>query len=74
MYHNTQMYAKVIVLLTSRRNLELLVSLPGGDSVRGFFMVTLLVELAAVPALRVKIYSKINQLIHYVLVKKMTFK
>ncbi|KAG7490830.1 indoleamine 2,3-dioxygenase 2-like [Solea senegalensis] len=33
-------------------NLELLLSLPGGDSVRGFFMVTLLVELAAVPALR----------------------
>ncbi|KAG7243901.1 hypothetical protein INR49_006056 [Caranx melampygus] len=33
-------------------NLELVVSLPGGDSVRGFFMVTLLVELAAVPALR----------------------
>ncbi|KAM9858646.1 indoleamine 2,3-dioxygenase 1 [Aulostomus maculatus] len=33
-------------------NLELLVSFPGGDSVRGFFMVTLLVELAAVPALR----------------------
>ncbi|XP_069555906.1 indoleamine 2,3-dioxygenase 1 isoform X2 [Brachyistius frenatus] len=33
-------------------NLELLVSLPGGESVRGFFMVTLLVELAAVPALR----------------------
>jgi hypothetical protein len=37
------------------RNLELLVSLPGGDSVRGFFMVTLLVELAAVPALRVNL-------------------
>ena len=37
------------------RNLELLVSLPGGDSVHGFFMVTLLVELAAVPALRVNI-------------------
>ncbi|XP_059193173.1 indoleamine 2,3-dioxygenase 1 [Centropristis striata] len=34
------------------KNLELLVTLPGGDSVRGFFMVTLLVELAAVPALR----------------------
>ncbi|XP_038559968.1 indoleamine 2,3-dioxygenase 1 isoform X1 [Micropterus salmoides] len=33
-------------------NLALLVSLPGGDSVRGFFMVTLLVELAALPALR----------------------
>ncbi|XP_078105970.1 indoleamine 2,3-dioxygenase 1 [Sander vitreus] len=33
-------------------NLELMFSLPGGDSVRGFFMVTLLVELAAVPALR----------------------
>uniref|UniRef100_A0A3Q3M1L5 Indoleamine 2,3-dioxygenase 1 n=1 Tax=Mastacembelus armatus TaxID=205130 RepID=A0A3Q3M1L5_9TELE len=33
-------------------NLELLVSLPGGESVRCFFIVTLLVELAAVPALR----------------------
>lgn len=33
-------------------NLELLVSLPGEESVRGFFLVTLLVELAAVPALR----------------------
>ncbi|XP_017272629.1 indoleamine 2,3-dioxygenase 1 [Kryptolebias marmoratus] len=33
-------------------NLELLVSLPGGESVRGFFLVTLLVELAAVPAIR----------------------
>ncbi|KAF3695945.1 Indoleamine 2,3-dioxygenase 2 [Channa argus] len=33
-------------------NLELLVSLPGGDSVRGFFLVTLLVELAGVPAVR----------------------
>ncbi|XP_070992509.1 indoleamine 2,3-dioxygenase 2-like isoform X2 [Oncorhynchus clarkii lewisi] len=33
-------------------NLELLVTLPGGDSVRGFFMVTLLVELAAVPAIK----------------------
>lgn len=32
-------------------------SLPGGDSVRGFFMVTLLVELAAVPALRVRYKS-----------------
>uniref|UniRef100_A0AAQ4PAZ8 Indoleamine 2,3-dioxygenase 1 n=1 Tax=Gasterosteus aculeatus aculeatus TaxID=481459 RepID=A0AAQ4PAZ8_GASAC len=34
------------------QNLEVLVSLPGGDSTRGFFLVTLLVELAAVPALR----------------------
>ncbi|XP_028313298.1 indoleamine 2,3-dioxygenase 1 isoform X2 [Gouania willdenowi] len=33
-------------------NLELLVTLPGGESVWGFFMVTLLVELAAVPALK----------------------
>lgn len=41
----------------SYRNLELVVSLPGGDSVRGFFMVTLLVELAAVPALRVRYKS-----------------
>ncbi|XP_036000354.1 indoleamine 2,3-dioxygenase 2 isoform X2 [Fundulus heteroclitus] len=34
------------------KNLELLVRLPGGDSVKGFFLVTLLVELAAVPAIR----------------------
>lgn len=33
-------------------NLEMLISFPGGESARGFFMVTLLVELAAVPALR----------------------
>ncbi|XP_062855390.1 indoleamine 2,3-dioxygenase 1 isoform X2 [Trichomycterus rosablanca] len=33
-------------------NLELLFSLPGGESVRGFFLVTLLVEVAAVPALK----------------------
>ncbi|XP_056274027.1 indoleamine 2,3-dioxygenase 1 [Pseudoliparis swirei] len=33
-------------------NLELLCSLPGGDSTQGFFLVTLLVELAAVPALK----------------------
>ncbi|XP_034397783.1 indoleamine 2,3-dioxygenase 1 [Cyclopterus lumpus] len=33
-------------------NLELLFSLPGGDSTQGFFLVTLLVELAAVPALK----------------------
>ncbi|XP_030593273.1 indoleamine 2,3-dioxygenase 1 [Archocentrus centrarchus] len=34
------------------QNLELLVRLPGGESVRGFFLVTLLVELAGVPAVR----------------------
>ncbi|XP_024909052.1 indoleamine 2,3-dioxygenase 1 isoform X2 [Cynoglossus semilaevis] len=33
-------------------NLELLLTLPGDDSIQGFFLVTLLVELAAVPALR----------------------
>ncbi|XP_005457512.1 indoleamine 2,3-dioxygenase 1 [Oreochromis niloticus] len=33
-------------------NLELLVSLPGGESARGFFLVTLLVELAGVPAVK----------------------
>uniref|UniRef100_A0A674F5U4 Indoleamine 2,3-dioxygenase 1 n=1 Tax=Salmo trutta TaxID=8032 RepID=A0A674F5U4_SALTR len=38
--------------LFDMENLELLVTLPGGDSVRGFFMVTLLVELAAVPAIK----------------------
>lgn len=53
MYYIILMYAKDVVLLASYRNLALLVSLPGGDSVRGFFMVTLLVELAALPALRV---------------------
>lgn len=35
-------------------NLELLVSIPGGDSAQGFFLVTLLVELAAVPAVKVR--------------------
>ncbi|XP_035641485.1 indoleamine 2,3-dioxygenase 2-like isoform X3 [Oncorhynchus keta] len=38
--------------LFDMENLELLVTLPGGDSVRGFFMVTLQVELAAVPAIK----------------------
>ncbi|XP_055775666.1 indoleamine 2,3-dioxygenase 2-like isoform X3 [Salvelinus fontinalis] len=38
--------------LFDMENLELLVTLPGGDNVRGFFMVTLLVELAAVPAIK----------------------
>lgn len=33
-------------------NLELLFSIPGGPSVHGFFMVTLLVELAAVPGIK----------------------
>lgn len=33
-------------------NLEMLVSLPGGESVKGFFLVTTLVEMAAVPAVR----------------------
>ncbi|KAG7332086.1 hypothetical protein KOW79_003920 [Hemibagrus wyckioides] len=33
-------------------NLELLFSIPGEESARGFFLVTLLVELAAVPALK----------------------
>lgn len=65
MYHDILMYGKVIVLPASCRNLELLLSLPGGDSVRGFFMVTLLVELAAVPALKVKIKS--SQFIQYIL-------
>lgn len=36
------------------RNLELLITLPGGDSAEGFFLVTLLVELAGAPAVTVK--------------------
>uniref|UniRef100_A0A3Q3VPI8 Uncharacterized protein n=1 Tax=Mola mola TaxID=94237 RepID=A0A3Q3VPI8_MOLML len=35
-------------------NLELLITLPGGDSAEGFFLVTLLVELAGAPAVTVK--------------------
>ncbi|XP_076846390.1 indoleamine 2,3-dioxygenase 1 [Brachyhypopomus gauderio] len=34
-------------------NLELLFSLPGGDSVRGFFLVTLMVEIAGAPGVKV---------------------
>lgn len=33
-------------------NLDLVVRLPGGESLKGFFIVTLLVELAAIPALK----------------------
>uniref|UniRef100_A0A8C1S1L2 Indoleamine 2,3-dioxygenase 1 n=2 Tax=Cyprinus carpio TaxID=7962 RepID=A0A8C1S1L2_CYPCA len=47
----------------SMENLELLLTLPGGESVRGFFLVTLLVELAAVPGLKA-ILDVING-IHY---------
>lgn len=39
-------------------NLELLVSIPGGESAQGFFLVTLLVELAAAPAIRVRMKKK----------------
>ncbi|KAF4109648.1 indoleamine 2,3-dioxygenase 1 isoform X1 [Onychostoma macrolepis] len=47
----------------SMENLELLLTLPGGESVRGFFLVTLLVELAAVPGLK-SILDVING-VHY---------
>ncbi|XP_052459601.1 indoleamine 2,3-dioxygenase 2 [Carassius gibelio] len=47
----------------SMENLELLLTLPGGESVRGFFLVTLLVELAGVPGLK-SILDVING-IHY---------
>ncbi|XP_048066837.1 indoleamine 2,3-dioxygenase 1 isoform X1 [Megalobrama amblycephala] len=47
----------------SLENLELLLTLPGGESVRGFFLVTLLVELAAVPGLK-SILDVING-VHY---------
>lgn len=33
-------------------NLDLVVRLPGGESLKGFFLVTLLVELAGIPALK----------------------
>ncbi|XP_043103397.1 indoleamine 2,3-dioxygenase 2-like isoform X2 [Puntigrus tetrazona] len=47
----------------SMENLELLLTLPGEESVRGFFLVTLLVELAAVPGLK-SILDVING-VHY---------
>uniref|UniRef100_A0A671TD34 Indoleamine 2,3-dioxygenase 2-like n=1 Tax=Sinocyclocheilus anshuiensis TaxID=1608454 RepID=A0A671TD34_9TELE len=47
----------------SMENLELLLTLPGGESLRGFFLVTLMVELAAVPGLK-SILDVING-IHY---------
>ncbi|XP_012685850.1 indoleamine 2,3-dioxygenase 1 isoform X2 [Clupea harengus] len=47
----------------SMENLELLFTLPGGKSVHGFFMVTLLVELAAVPGIRAipEVINGVNQ-------------
>lgn len=56
MYYHTIMCTKFTGLHLSNRNLELLVSLPGGESARGFFLVTLLVELAGVPAVKVKMH------------------
>ncbi|KAF4109649.1 hypothetical protein G5714_008901 [Onychostoma macrolepis] len=47
----------------SMENLELLLTFPGGESVRGFFLVTLLVELAAVPGLK-SILDVINGVNH----------
>lgn len=35
------------------RNLSTIVSVPGGDSLQGFVLVTLLVEVAAIPAVKV---------------------
>lgn len=51
-------------------NLELLLSLPGGQSLRGFFLVTLLVELAAVPGLKA-IIDVING-VHYNDIERVT--
>ncbi|MFT7813450.1 hypothetical protein Z043-120027 [Arapaima gigas] len=44
-------------------NLELIATIPGGESARGFFMVTLLVELAAAPGLQA-IPRVINEMRH----------
>lgn len=35
------------------RNLDTIITLPGGESLRGFILVTLLVEKAAVPGIKV---------------------
>lgn len=35
------------------RNLDTIISLPGGESLRGFILVTLMVEKAAVPGIKV---------------------
>ncbi|KAM9311978.1 indoleamine 2,3-dioxygenase 2 [Gastrophryne carolinensis] len=39
-------------LLSVHRNLSTIVSLPGGDNLQGFVLVTLLVEVAAIPAVK----------------------
>lgn len=41
------------VVISFPRNLDIIVSLPGGESLRGFILVTVLVEKAAVPGIMV---------------------
>lgn len=40
------------------RNLDTIFSLPGGESLRGFILVTVLVEKAAVPGIKVSFHSQ----------------
>lgn len=54
------MWFLVIVLLNiifKNRNMDLIFSFPGGDTCRGFFIVSLLVEMAASPGIMVSITS-----------------
>lgn len=40
------------MILSFPRNLETIISFPGGESLRGFILVTVLVEKAAVPGIK----------------------
>lgn len=46
------------VVISFPRNLDIIVSFPGGESLRGFILVTVLVEKAAVPG--IKVFSSQN--------------
>lgn len=44
-------------IIFKNRNMDLIFSFPGGDTCRGFFIVSLLVEMAASPGIMVSITS-----------------
>lgn len=47
------------VVISFPRNLDTVISLPGGESLRGFILVTVLVEKAAVPGIKVSSHSQL---------------
>jgi len=50
-------YDSLLIHFQKNRNMELIFSFPGGESCRGFFMVSLLVEMAASSGITVSIVS-----------------